>query len=156
MTVLRPIPGFPGYSASANGGIWSHFRSPAGRRSAGGALGSGYRQVRLRQSGKSITVRVHILVCTAFHGERPGPSRAWHVAHGNGNKEDNRACNLRWATAGENLQESYRHGTHPTKLTRADVAYIRKSTKTRGELAAALGVTKGHITRIRKRRLWKN
>ncbi len=53
-------------------------------------------------------VRVHILVCAAFHGERPSP--AHEVAHWDGDEFNCRASNIRWATRDENSQDKIRHG----------------------------------------------
>jgi hypothetical protein len=55
-----------------------------------------------------LPVPVHRLVCRAFHG--PPPSKAHVVAHWDGNPENNRADNLRWATAKENAEDTQRHG----------------------------------------------
>ena len=43
--------------------------------------------------------QLSIMVCTLFNGEKPGPG--YTVDHKNQNTRDNRACNLRWATAQE-------------------------------------------------------
>jgi hypothetical protein len=43
--------------------------------------------------------RVHRLVCLAFHGEQP---EGFCVDHIDGNKENNRADNLRWCEWKEN------------------------------------------------------
>lgn len=45
--------------------------------------------------------RVHVLVCTAFHGPRPSAEAT--VDHINRIKHDNRASNLRWATKSEQM-----------------------------------------------------
>lgn len=55
---------------------------------------------------------VHRLVCEAFHG--PAPEATMDVAHNNGNRTDNRAENLRWATRAENIADQRKHGTHYT------------------------------------------
>lgn len=64
----------------------------------------GYRRVTL--SAGNITERhmVHILVATAFI---PNPENKPCVNHKFGNKEDNRASQLEWATYSENERHSY-------------------------------------------------
>lgn len=51
---------------------------------------------------------VHRLVCEAFHG--PRPDWDYEVAHGDHDKRNNSAANLRWATHRENIQDSVRDG----------------------------------------------
>jgi len=55
------------------------------------------------------TIKVPTLVCTAFHG--PKPSGSHQVAHYDGNPDNNRWRNVRWATPMENHEDSVRHGT---------------------------------------------
>lgn len=45
---------------------------------------------------KGKTISSHIIICFAFHG--PKPSNEHTVDHINGITDDNRECNLRWAT----------------------------------------------------------
>lgn len=83
-------------------------RTKGGRRTLGaphyGSLNQmGYRSVY--QCGKRF--RVHYLVCCAFRGQPPTPK---HTAdHKNGNRSDNRACNLRWATQREQVKNQRKH-----------------------------------------------
>lgn len=70
---------------------------------------TGYQMVKLCDGPKKTKhIRIHILVCTAFHGPKPGPK--FHVAHWDGDNGNNRKSNLRWATARENAQDQIRHG----------------------------------------------
>ena len=89
----------------------------------------GYRRVLLSRDAKSVRFKVHRLVCTAFHGE---PPPGHQVAHLDGNKTNNVADNLKWATRAENNSHKDAHGTHPigmrngrTRLTSEQVAEIR-------------------------------
>jgi len=52
---------------------------------------------------------VHRLVAVAFLGHPP--SNQHQVAHSNGNRSDNRAANIRWATVSDNSQDKNDHGT---------------------------------------------
>ena len=61
--------------------------------------GGGYLKVCLWAGGKRKTLKVHRLVCQAFH---KNPDNKPEVNHLNEDKTDNRACNLEWCTAKEN------------------------------------------------------
>ena len=66
--------------------------------------GCGYLIVNLCAGGKRKMLRVHRLVCEAFHENHDDKP---YVNHINENKTDNRAVNLEWCTAKENCN----HGT---------------------------------------------
>ncbi|WP_434404756.1 HNH endonuclease signature motif containing protein [Sphingobium sp. DN12] len=51
---------------------------------------------------------VHRLACRAFHG--PAPAGKPLVLHWNDVKDDNRADNLRWGNAAENMADAKRNG----------------------------------------------
>ena len=59
----------------------------------------GYLQINLYGIGGMRTEKVHRLVAKAFIPEVAGKS---HIDHINGNRDDNRAANLRWCTLAEN------------------------------------------------------
>jgi hypothetical protein len=64
--------------------------------------------VTLSRNKKRKTIRISVLVCTAFHGQKP---TLFHVAaHINGQPSDDRATNLYWATVLQNTSDVQRHG----------------------------------------------
>jgi hypothetical protein len=102
----RSIPGAPGYEASSLGRI----KAPTGHVLAQHRVGTGGRYLRVRLSwGRRARVvqRVHRLVALAFCG-RP-PSAKHQAAHWNDIGDDNRASNIRWATARENAADARRN-----------------------------------------------
>lgn len=148
----RPVPGHDGYLASDQGRVYSLSRWI--HRSRGipfwkkgrllkqslGPPHCPYLNVGSRRS-------VHRLVLLAFVGV---PPKGWWCDHLNGDKTDNRLCNLEWVTAAENNRRAR------AKLTKDDVRMIRRSTKKGTELAALLGVSTSHISGIRHNRKWRD
>jgi hypothetical protein len=68
---------------------------------------SKYIKVTLCHAGRYVPTPVHILVATAFvHGCFEGAL----VNHKDGNKHNNRATNLEWATHQENMEHASRTG----------------------------------------------
>ena len=82
--------------------------------SRGASKGSRYPQMTNHNA-----INCHILVCTAFHGERP---EGYECDHINGNKLDWSADNVRWVTKEENircgryLKRLRKHGIDPKRL----------------------------------------
>lgn len=123
----RDIPGYVNYEVSRCGQVR---RKPAPLRPVVSNL-HGYGKVALCDDGDVKQVFIHRLVCEVFHG--PPPQGKMVVAHWNGDKLDNRAENLRWATQMENIHDSIRLGRHPkgedvgnSKLSEADVREMRR------------------------------
>lgn len=146
---MRLIAEFPDYAVDGAGNVWRVVAQATGRRwknktvpyklTPTAASGTGYLRVVLCKDGKQSMRAVHRLVCEAFHG-----SPEWRYAcHNNGSRTDNRPENLRWDTQAGNVADTVRHGKvakgaalPQTKLTRADVEWIRAYPKARGMFAA--------------------
>lgn len=171
---FRQVRGFPGYFVSDHGEVWSLKKGddPKGKRRWGKTSWRrlkvdvnryGYERVALMRNKRSVQVTVHVAVCEAFHGPRPFQKVC---AHNDGNKLNNRAENLRWATQMENTYDSIRHGTravgervHTAKLSNKQVSEIWKRLQ-EGEfgtkLAREFGVSNGLITSIKNGRTWRH
>lgn len=150
---MRPIPGFPGYAATADGRILS---KKSRRPMAPKPDAYGYPSLTLRVDGRKICKCVHRLVALAWLG--PPPSSTHEVAHGDGDKTNNAVSNLRWATPAENRADMFRHGTAVVgerhscaKLTSAQVSSIRAARAAgvpRAQTAATYGVSYFTVAKI--------
>ncbi|WLS01700.1 HNH endonuclease signature motif containing protein [Shinella oryzae] len=129
-------------------------------------INTGYSVVSLSKKCIVETVTVHRLVCSAFHGE---PTAGMTVNHKDGDKLNNRADNLEWATPAENTQHALRNGfrTSPdqrgaknprAKLTSSQAREILENPDALNgvELARKFGVTATTISYLRRRKTWEN
>lgn len=119
------------------------------------ALASGYLMVSIGQHERRL---VHALVAEAFIGPRPDGTQ---VAHLDGVRSHNATTNLRYATPAENAQDREMHGRtvrgeqHPlAKLTPDQVLEIRVSTMPQRRLAKLYGISQGHVSQVRLRKVW--
>jgi len=102
--IWRPIPEFPGHRVSSHGRVAGiHGLIKPGMNT------KGYPHVGFWGFDKKITIRLNVLVCRIFHGERPTPLH--QAAHWDGVRTNCAASNLRWATLIENREDMKRHGT---------------------------------------------
>lgn len=120
-------------------------------------VGAGYRTVKLMVDGVQTSCLAHRLVWVHFNG--PIPS-GLQINHRNGDKADNRPCNLEIVTPSENLKHAYRTGLkdehgerNPTaKLSDFDVEVIRiryaAGAETQQEIASDYGVSNRVISKI--------
>lgn len=67
----------------------------------------GYSQIVLSKNGDRKTFRVNVLVAKLFV---ENPFKKTYVNHIDGNKNNNRADNLEWVTAKENIVHAYKSG----------------------------------------------
>lgn len=175
-----PIPGYEGwYEASSHGRIRSCARSTPTRNRWGPCLYNqpakviegrldrdGYRKMTLCVAGRVTRVFAHRLVALAFHGQPPEGKD--QVAHGNGDKLDNRPANLRWADVKENARDKVRHGVTANqfgerhshnKLTSEQVREIRSTPYWRGfdtHFAERFGVRPQAIGKVRRGERWRH
>jgi len=159
----RECPDLPGYWVSSDGQV----RGASGRlrKQQTNTQRGGYRQLGIRgPDGRSRMVKVHRLVCRAFHGPPPSPKH--EVAHGDGDPGNNAASNLRWATRSENHRDKHRHGTaaagersSSARLTETQVKSIRArhvAGETQAGIARDLGVGIHLIHQVVRRISWKH
>ncbi len=125
----------------------------------------GYLQVALANDEGNKTVTVHRLVARAFV---PGQTAKLQVNHKNGNRKDNRAHNLEWVTASENVRHTFAvlgrvglkgESNGSSKLTETKVRVIRKLLSTglrQKDIAARFGVKQTVISSIKLRKTWRH
>lgn len=169
--IWREIPNWDRYEASSAGLIRSRdmvvgakggcFAVRKGRVLTPVKATSGYWVVTVTDGTKRQQIAVHRLVAMAFHGAAPRSGA--HVLHGDGDKNNNAAENLRWGTPADNHLDTERHGRrlkgerHPlAKIDEAAVRNVRNSTVDASLLAAQYGVTREHIWAIRQKRVWRH
>lgn len=166
IVTYRAIPGYPDYRAGDDGSVWSS--SPGlGNRYAGKGWRllknrrGNYLSVALCRDGKATTKEIHRLVLESFVG--PCPPRM-EACHNNGNRHDNRLCNLRWDTRKNNHADKKSHGTHlwgsgiaTSKLSMERAAEL-KARAVAGEpaksLAVEFGISARQIRAIRSGERW--
>lgn len=173
--------GFPSYAASPTGEIIRIAPDKRKHRVSGRPLKwaisqSGYASVSLCRDGKAISCRVNRIVCEAFHGTPP--STRHHAAHNDGNRLNNAAANLRWASPTENEADKRVHGTARvgdrhwsksmperrargeqhgrSKLTENDVRLIRTDARFHRLIAADFGVSPRVVWMIKQGITWRH
>jgi len=100
----KAVEGFPKYQVSSFGRVQGPRKLLTPE-----IMPNGYCRVNLYDIGSKLKARlVHILVAKAFLGPKPTPDH--EVAHWDGNKQNCRKDNLRWATRMENAADNKRQG----------------------------------------------
>ena len=153
----RPIQGYEGiYEVSDLGRIWSVKNKRQKEITVSKIDGRPYAQ--LWRNNKPKVVRIHTLVLTTFVGPRPYKMEG---CHNDGNCANNSLKNLRWDTPAKNHADKIRHGTTnrgercgTAKLTKSQVAAIRKDKRLQREIADEYGIRQGTVSRIKSGVRW--
>lgn len=164
---------YQGYFVDNHGNVWS--KKGRNVRMLKPGTRSGYWSVTLGCCGKNKSVHVHVLVCTAFWGEKPFIGA--EVRHLDGNRRNNIPENLRWGTRSDNQRDAVRHGTHvmfkisrikginagrlpgtKTKITKNDVIKIKNEYKSgvvsQSDIAKKYNVSQSLVSRIINKSRW--
>lgn len=152
----KDIPGFPDYRAGDDGTIWGCKNKPKEWRLKSQHIHQGYPHVWLFRDGKDYKITVHKLVLTAFVGPRP---EGCECGHKNGNKEDNRLCNLRWVSPLQNnVLDRIEHGEFGavTALQAAQLKRDYYSGSSLKVLSTRYGLSKSTVYGIVSGKRWKH
>jgi len=156
---LKPIPGYPGYSVTIDGRVWSdnksHLRgdgwmTPQWR---GYPDSKKYLAVHLRKGGTHKWRRVHQLVLEAWREPRPP---GMFACHKDDNKANNHLDNLYWGTPKQNAQDAVRSGRHNSARSRKlseqmvwNIHVLRHQWKMEQDrIALVLGISRRHVWSI--------
>jgi hypothetical protein len=157
--IWRPVAGWEGYEVSS----WGRVK---GKRVEilVPARNEGYHTVTLSRGPETTNARVSILVATAFLG--PPPFDGAHAAHNDGDKDNNRVRNIRWASALENQADVERHGNRPkgsavvgARLKEADIPVIRQRAlkgERYADIASDFGISISSVSMIKLGRTWRH
>lgn len=109
MSELRSIPGFPNYSVTRDGKIWTHARP----RVRGGWMKTdthegGYSYVNARVDGRQVKLYAHRAVALAWIGECPEGKP--FACHSDGDPANNDVSNLYWGDQFDNMSDMVAHG----------------------------------------------
>ena len=163
----KPIPGYPGYEADAEGNIWSmqhNWRGYGPRKLIAFPDKYGYLKVRLSINGKRVNRKLHRLVCLAFHGQ-PTPEKPL-VRHLDGNKKNNGQDNLCWGTHQENEEDAIRFGEKAngerngfSKLTEQEARQIKDLLRigiSQRKIAKQFGISQRTVSFINQGKGWRH
>ncbi|MFA5377675.1 MAG: HNH endonuclease [Dehalococcoidia bacterium] len=168
---LRSIVGFPGYSISNYGEIYSFWTGGGGVRRLGTNMRrlstrvdeAGREAITLSRNRTRVSRKVCRLVLEAFVGECPRGMEACHFP--DRSPLNNRLDNLRWDTKSSNQHDRIGHGTTndgerngSAKLSATDIKPIRDAHdggETYKSLARKYNVSLSAIQQVCERTTWK-
>lgn len=162
---MKEIPGYPGYSATTDGKIWSgpgHRKHKKGKfLKPGPSSNSEHLHVVLRKDGMSINKFVHRLILETFIGPCPDRMECRHL---DGDPLNNNLDNLCWGTKRDNFLDAVKHGVRKQdcqyKLTEQDVRLVvylyRTKLFSQKEIANIYNVDPSNVSHIINKDCWKH
>lgn len=170
MPDIKPIYGFPSYSVSSDGVVWSSHTGRPVRQfltesSETTKRGAGYHRVELWKSGKAKKFFVHRLVAEAFiPNDDPDKNSVNHI---DGNKSNNSESNLEWVTHRQNVDHAMETGlqlkgedvgTSIYKEQRIHQAckFIEKGDMSLQDISDATGLGYATVSDLKNKRSWKH
>ena len=150
METWKNIKGYEGLYQVSNMGRVKSLKLNKERILKPGMDRGGYLLVWLHAGGKRKTLKVHRLVCEAFHDN---PNNKSDVNHINEDKTDNRACNLEWCTRRENVNHGTRNERSAKALSKPICQYtldekIVKTWASLTEVKRQTGFGQSHISEV--------
>lgn len=170
----RQVPEWPQYEVSNDGQVRSLVGSgfaklkrkyPKYRATYTGK--DGYPRVTLFENSHSTNRRtetwtLHRMVAMAFI---PTDDLKLHVAHLDGNKQNNHVSNLKWCTRKENESHKVAHGTRASGVKNGHAVLCDKSIKairilakdekwSRKKISNLFQISQGHVSAIVLRKIW--
>jgi hypothetical protein len=148
------------YEVSNKGRI----RNQYGRYLCGPKLSSkGYLRVNLRlENGEPKVFYLHQIIASIFVQNKNNKEQ---VNHKDGNKLNNKACNLEWVTNQENRDHAVKHGLHArgevcSKFTNENIIEIRRlydnKILSQYKIAKLFNSRQQTISKIVRREAWKH
>lgn len=172
LEIWKDVPGYEGDYQISNLGIIKSFKNNKITFKKGCINSKGYLHFRFCGKSGNKTIKIHRLVAELFI---PNPQNKPEVNHigkypdgREGNKLDNRAVSLKWATKLENMNHASLNGlvnckiknpnyfNGKSKLKAEDVIQIRQSKLKQNELALIYKVSRQTISSIITKRTWKD
>lgn len=170
MEIWKNVPGFENIYQASNMGYVR--RVAKSKNNTSGVIISGYvnkktgyKALSLSDlNGKKHWFNMHALICMTFNGEKP--SKKHQCCHNDGDKMNNRADNLRWATRSENERDKIAHGRSNrgenhglSKLKNPDIPDIRRMLSagmSQKEIGKIYGVSASCINGIKTGKRWSS
>jgi predicted XRE-type DNA-binding protein len=168
MQIFVAVRDFPSYLIGSRGEVISrNYRQTGKAKKLQRSVNRyGYETVELWKNGERKRVTVHQLVAQHFV---PNPQGKPQVDHLNGNKTDNRAENLEWVTAQENIRRSWEgdqreervgENNHASKVTKGEAERIKmlyeETDATQSDIATRFDLNQSQVSRIVNGKRWNH
>lgn len=170
MQIFVAVQNFPSYLIGDRGEVISlNYRHTGKAKKLKRSVNRyGYENVELWKNGEGKRVTVHQLVAQHFV---PNPNDKPQVDHLNGDKTDNRAKNLEWVAAEENIRRFWKDNkqqrrdrsgekNHASKVTKGEAERIKmlyeETEATQSDIATRFDLNQSQVSRIVNGKRWNH